>query len=207
MEVTRVLIVGHSYISRLNGLLNQDLNFPNDFNLIQCDIKLYGVSGAHVTDFQNDRKFWGFMDWFQPHIVILQVGGNDLCSHNLRPETLACQLVDLLKIILEFSSVRVGFICELFKRNKPRYVTEQEYSRRRVIVNDMLPILIEDIHVLNATAIYWKHLRLMESPLKIYDDDGVHLTFIGNLKFYRSIRLAIMHALKSIQQNISHDSI
>lgn len=43
---------------------------------------------------------------------------------------------------------------------------------------------------------FWRHLRLINSPLDVLDKDGVHLTTLGTKKFYRSLRLALLHAIR-----------
>ena len=60
----------------------------------------------------------------------------------------------------------------------------------------MLSVILEDMEGKH----FWKHLRLMNSPLNIIGDDGVHLTQIGTYKFYRSLRLDILHALDLFYQ-------
>lgn len=71
------------------------------------------------------------------------------------------------------------------------------YEERRKIINNMLPVLLEDIN--DKKIMFWRDLRLINSPLHVLGSDGVYLSAVGHKKkFYRSIRLAIMHALDFI---------
>ena len=83
-------------------------------------------------------------------------------------------------------------ICELFIRRKPRFIDAQTYEIRRVIVNRMLKNMLE----VQDNMVFWRHLRLMQSPMDILDKDGVHLSALGTKKFYRSLRLALLHAIR-----------
>lgn len=188
-----VLLIGHSYISRLHQLLLHNNAFDSNFNLDQCEVRCFGVGGGRIDTLQQNDNLWSTLDAFQPQIVICQIGGNDLCSPFAQPETIACATVDFLKRLTDLEYVSVAVSCEIFIRTNPRDITPAEYERRRQIVNQMLPILCEDANP--STTLFWKHLRLMNSPLPIFHWDGVHLSQLGYKKYYRSLRLAIMHAL------------
>ena len=97
---------------------------------------------------------------------------------------------------MQLNFVLIGIMCEIFPRPNPRYMLPEHYHWNKNIVNQMLPVLLEDS--LPYTSIFWRHLRLIDSPLPIFDFDGVHLSTIGLKKYYRSLRLAIMHALDAI---------
>lgn len=84
------------------------------------------------------------------------------------------------------------FICELFVRRITRGVNVQTYENRRAIVNKMLKAILDA----EENMTFWRHLRLMNSPLDILDKDGVNLTTLGTKKFYRSLRLASLHAIR-----------
>lgn len=97
--------------------------------------------------------------------------------------------------------VKHAFICELFVRRTTRGVNVHTYESRRTIVNKMLKALIDT----EENMTFWRHLRLMNSPLDVLDKDGVHLTALGTKKFYKSLgtkkfykslRLPLLHAIR-----------
>ncbi|VDI10947.1 Hypothetical predicted protein [Mytilus galloprovincialis] len=188
----KVLILGHSFISRLTQALTYDPKLSPDFNLAQCSVSCYGISGGTVDRLKNNDDLNAHIQQFQPSVIILQIGGNDLCDPSLKAETLACNIVDLMSDFqLHYSFVNKIVVCELFTRTQPWYITAEQYENKRRIVNQMLPILVDD------KKHFWKHLRLMNSPLQIFASDGVHLSALGMQKYYRSLRLAILHAIES----------
>ena len=51
--------------------------FHPNFNLTQCECVLLGIGGFKVTQVEEvvQDTMWGF----QPHVVYLELGTNDLC--------------------------------------------------------------------------------------------------------------------------------
>ena len=187
-DVPRVLIVGHSFISRLRTDIQVNRRLHSNFNLIQCTVRCCGISGARIdTIMQN----YTCLSDYKPHIVLLQIGGNDICNHHLHPETLAFHIINFMTMLRTNYNVSQGIICELIYRQNPRGMTANMYEQRRCLVNNMLNIVLEN----RQQEHFWKHLRLMNSPMHILCHDGVHLSALGTIKYYRSVRLAILHAL------------
>lgn len=82
-------------------------------------------------------------------------------------------------------------VCEIFIRTRPRDVSVEIYEFKRGIVNQMLKDMLG-----RPNLTFWRHLRPIQSPLDILGQDGVHLSIIGTKKFYRSLRLAVLHAIQ-----------
>lgn len=144
----------------------------------------------------RDQDLQNCIHSFKPAVIIPQIGGNDICYASARPEKVACNISALMETLGKFKCVQVGVVCELFIRIRPRNISPQMYEERRKIINNMLPVLLGDIN--NKKIMFWRHLRLINSPLHVLGSDGVHLSAVGHKKFYRSIRPAIMHALDFI---------
>lgn len=196
----KVLIIGHSFIGRLKCILGRSEDIKQNFglDLEQCVVKLCGLSGGTLDRFQRDANVYSVIQSFRPRVIIAQIGGNDICSVRMKPEVFACDLIEWLEALLkQFTFLDSVFICEVFIRTRPRHIDAQTYETRRIIINQML----KDMCEVHSSIMYWKHLRLMHSPLQIISDDGVHLSRIGNKKFYRSLRLAIMHAVRHLAKD------
>ena len=82
-------------------------------------------------------------------------------------------------------------ICELFYCHNPRGMPADMYEQRKCMVNNILSIVLEN----RQQEYFWKHLHLMNSPMNISCHNGVHLSALGTIQFYRSVRMAILHAL------------
>ncbi|CAC5370800.1 unnamed protein product [Mytilus coruscus] len=91
----KVLILGHSFISRLTQALTYDPKLSQDFNLAQGSVSCFGRRGGKL-DRVNSEDLNANITYFQRSVIILQIGGNDFCDPGLKPETLACKLVDLV---------------------------------------------------------------------------------------------------------------
>ena len=190
-----VLLVGHSFIRRLGYSIDHSADLKTNFGLgiNQCVVHFYGVSGGTLQKLKNDRNFIQNINSVRPSVIIVQIGGNDLCSPCIRPEVFTCELIEWFKSLQEqFIFLKNVVICELFIRRKPRFIDAQTYEIRRVIVNRMLKNMLE----VQDNMVFWRHLRLMQSPMDILDKDGVHLSALGTKKFYRSLRLALLHAIR-----------
>ena len=122
--------------------------------------------------------------------MIMQIGGNDLRSPSIGPEVFTCELIEQIKSLQEqFNHLKNVVICELFIRRKPRLLMHR-LMRFAVIVNRMLTNMLE----IQDNVVFWRHLRFMQSPLDILDKDRVNLSSFGTKSFYKSLRLAILHA-------------
>lgn len=184
----RILVLGHSFIRRLFSDIRAGI-LPDNFDLAQCEIQGFGIGGGTVRGLRNDRRLCNLLDNFQPHAVILQIGGNDCCNSCLPPSKLAYDIYDLMVFLHERWKV-VVYVCELFTRPKPRGMAPEVYEDRRVNVNKALCVLTAGHDQLHL----WYHRRIFHSPLELFLADGCHLNSVGMVKFFRSIRLAIKSA-------------
>ena len=107
-DVPRVLIVGHSFISHLVTDIQLIPRLHSNFNLIQCTVRCCGISGARINTIMQNYTLVSCLSDYKLHIVLLQIGGNDICNHHLHPETLAFQIcwfyvTDKLQCITSFN--------------------------------------------------------------------------------------------------------
>lgn len=190
-----VLLVGHSFIRRLGRSIGHSSELLSNFGLSfhQCVVRFHGVSGGTLRKLQEDHIFTEKIRSFRPKIIIVQLGGNDLCIPNTRPEVFARELKEWMETLMgHHGHVKHAFICELFVRRTTRGVNVHTYESRSTIVNKMLKALIDT----EENMTFWRHLRLMNSPLDVLDKDGVHLTALGTKKFYKSLRPPLLHAIR-----------
>lgn len=190
-----VLLVGHSFIRRLGRSIGHSSELLSNFGFSfhQCVVRFHGVSGGTLRKLQEDHIFAEKIRPFRPKIIIVQLGGSDLCIPNTRPEVFACELKEWMETLMgHHGHIKHVFICELFVRRTTRGVNVHIYESRRTIVNKMLKALIDT----EENMTFWRHLRLMNSPLDVLDKDCVHLIALGTNKFYRSLRLALIHAIR-----------
>lgn len=167
-----------------------------DFDLNQCLIRCKGSGGWKVSDTARfQTAFAPFLLEFKPRIVYIQIGENDLCTSELQPLTLASSIEDLASKLLNEFNVELVFVGELFTRQKTLSVSPELYEENRKRTNMYLTTLLEG----QSRVRLWKHRRIFGSSNPIFADDGVHLCEGGQLRFYRSLRLALMTAVRDLQ--------
>ncbi|KAH3772474.1 hypothetical protein DPMN_173814 [Dreissena polymorpha] len=70
----------------------------------------------------------------------------------------------------------------MFTRAKPRNVSVEEYEAKRRHTNSILNTLLES----HPSITFWSHIRIFGAQTQIFTEDGVHLTQLGQHRFYRS---------------------
>ena len=80
MSVTRVLILGHSFIRRLREYIGRNADLDATLHIFEgIELKWHGVGGRTVLKRPSNFDLT-VVEKFMPDIVILQLGTNDL-SH------------------------------------------------------------------------------------------------------------------------------
>lgn len=88
-----VLLVGHSFIRRFGRSVGHSSELLTNFGLSfhQCEVTFHEVSGGTLRLLQEDPVFAEKIRSLRSRIIIVQLGGNDLCIPNTRPEVFACE--------------------------------------------------------------------------------------------------------------------
>ena len=106
--------MGHFFIRRLRDDLRShfDLRADGTFSLSDDTIvHFHGVGGLTVAKLRRDL---GIVSSLSPHVVILEIGTNDLA--NLSPEVVGSKIEELVRLLLDTFSVRVIGVCEVIPR-------------------------------------------------------------------------------------------
>lgn len=127
--------------------------------------------------------------------AIIQLGGNDLCLPKCNPLEIASKLEDLAQWLQKDRNVKVVYICELFTRPRPKYVSTDIYETCRTQANVYLSTLLEQSQHVKL----WKHMRIFYSPLDLFTSDGTHPNCLGMKKIFESIKRAVILATQEAQ--------
>ena len=188
-EVPKVLILGHSFVKRLSRDLvrGSDSRLDVSFNLVgMASVRLAGVGGRTV---EKLRRFdLTVISSYEPDVVILEIGTNDLSAD--APEVVGSAIDDLVHLLLEYVSVSVvGWCCVI-----PRAISHADsalFHQRAKILNNYVRVVLEPV----PKVFCWEH-RVFNHPAKdFYLPDGIHLNTSGQYHLFRSYRGAIMKAL------------
>ena len=117
--VPKVMILGHSFVRRLSGDLENhfDDRAKSNFDLEGVKVRLFGIGGRTVKKIKQFDV--ANVSRFAPDVVILEIGTNDLC--NEPPETVGSQIDELVELLLNHFSVRVVGVCLVIKRAEPMF--------------------------------------------------------------------------------------
>ena len=192
----RTLVLGHSFVRRLEDFAAQkhsDGSFDLNLGLARvCSVVFHGKGGRTV-----DKTIKYDLDDIRsaaPHIVILELGSNDLCDKDTDPETLALSIVALTELLLKDLKLRFIIVCEAIARQKEPF---DGYNEKATQMNDHLKELLRGVSVAKC----WQHRGLIQPTNNaVYDRDGIHLNYMGNKALYRSYRGAILWALSQVKK-------
>jgi lysophospholipase L1-like esterase len=117
MGKARVLILGHSFIRRLQDLIihSRDHQYTKKFGITTPDFisKWHGVGGRTIA---NVLKYdLSVIKEFGPDIVILQLGTNDLVDSS--PLTVGSPLENLATLLHDEYKVDLICVCQTLRRS------------------------------------------------------------------------------------------
>ena len=182
-----VLLLGHSFIRRLRDDLRSHFDSRADDTFgLQDDaiVHFHGVGGLTVAKLRRDL---GIVSSLSPHVVILELGTNDLA--NLSPEVTGSEIEELVRLLLDTFSVRVIGVCEVIPRVRAPF-----FTGAASILNQYLCGVLEPI----SNVFCWRHRGFNNPSVDPYLPDGVHVNSFGQYCLYRSYRGAILKALRML---------
>lgn len=178
------LILGHSFVHRLHSFIEEerDARTRPDFGL--TNIHWHGIGGRTVPRLiQHDL---GLLNYVQPNVVILIIGSNDLSNPHLHPTSIGSNIDDLVNRLHFDFGVSFIVVNQVHKRTVQPH---PHYNDHVDIINNYLSVVIDQY----PYAKFWKNVGLKDPHPNLLRD-GVHLNAVGQYKFYRSVRGAIIKA-------------
>jgi len=188
-----VLIAGSSHVRRLNDYVEARQAFKN-FDLHNINVEFYGIGGGRVMNSGHTSQINSKIQSSQPDHVVLHIGGNDLDVIQVNEqycEELVLKLVLLAETFISRHRLQSVTICELLPRQKTRHITVEKYNYFKKITNKF----IKKELVAKSKIHFWKIKGVKESLENLFGD-GVHFNDDGNLRYYRSIRGALINLSK-----------
>ena len=187
-----VLIMDHSFVRRFYTFLTSetDLRCEQDLGLgsTWC-IRFFGIGGRTIS---KTRSFdCVAVKSFEPDVVILELGSNDLTPKDVRPETVGSDLADLVAHLFKVTNAKQIFVCQVLHREQ---LPRRSYNLDVDKLNKYLKAVISDI----PNARYWRHRGMLLPSQEVLAADGVHLNDHGQYLLYRSYRGAVIQSLKSL---------
>lgn len=206
MSPVRVLIVGHSFISNLKNYIRRNLSSQINYSLglhpKDVMIQYSDRRGGSLSTFQQ-HQIESVQD-FEPHIVVLQLGSNDLCNGQTSVESFTNNYQSIIKDLLDTYKVKRVVVLQILHRLEPSrpvryYVDPNWYNPRVDEANVTLRQLLKD----NDHAILWNHKGFWDTDYlaSALENDGVHIADAAQWKYIRNIRSAVVSAIKHLDLN------
>ena len=133
-----------------------------------------------------------------PDIVYIEIGSNDLADPDLVPADPATDTFQFVQSLLNLGVAYVLVGQVIFRQGRGIPAEVQNYNTRVVLMNNLSAAFLANEH----QAHFWKHRGLWNPVCPIIGRDGTHLNAWGNVKYCRSLRQAVMFALRRIQHRI-----
>lgn len=194
MDQPRVLILGHSFIRRLREFIARNASdYDLKFNI--CDsftIRWHGVGGRTVSKLKQFDL--SVVAQFQPDVVFLQIGTNDLTLRGMSAVKLGSEIEDFVRLLNEEYGVRFICVGQTIRREH-----RGDFNANVSILAQYLKTVLEPL----PFAIYWTHRGFWRSCRPYLSYDGVHLNREGQHKLYKSIRGAVLHCLARVKRDIN----
>lgn len=193
---TNVMLLGHSFIRRLNEFMFNTYGCDNlrlDYSLF--DITCRAQGGLTIPRLIHERPDLYDFSVCEPDIVYLQIGGNDL-SHS-SSETVANEIYSFANFLHFGLHIPFVIIGELLLRDPNKVGIK--YNDKVIATNISLLQKVQMDNLPNI--IFWRHHGFWQDD-SFLNRDWVHLNRQGMWKYFRSVRSSVLHA-QSILGNIS----
>ena len=186
----RVMVMGDSHVRRLLERTKNDDEMDVNFGLKDAELAFRHSGGATVARLRQRMPDW--LENFQPHILIVMAGGNDLTEQDVMLQDTADQLQELARVAKEDYSVLKVIICaQLDRTSYPDLLPP--YPRKLYLFNQYLKETLRPI----PRVVYWRHAKLVKIEGKLFD--GVHLTDEGYKHMYKSVRSLLIRVIKGFR--------
>ena len=186
------LLMGSSHIEKLRRFLteNNPLRLSHD-----SPVHFHGISGGRILRSDHAQSFETEVGRRRPSRVIIQIGGNDLDSKDLKGDLdidhivlVISKIVALARHFINRYHVNHVIVCQFLFREITRHVQVETYNLMVVEANKMLKEMLKSDQQIH----YW-NLKGLKQGENLFED-GVHLSDRSQVKYFRSIRGAAIHS-------------
>ena len=194
IEPSRIQILGHSYVQQLKGYIEDSDNRTLSLGLRDTIVEYSCFPGATVPDLVEKLQV---VKDFDPDIVILIVGTNDLLNPQNSPLSVANAIKDLADKLFFVYHVPDILVCEIFHRIAPSQMTDNPvdlawFNPRVIETNKALIEKLATCQPHRARLWYFKGFWGPEGKVRCFSEDGVSLSLLGQKKLYFQLRIGIV---------------
>lgn len=195
-DIPLALVFGSSHIRRLHEY-TVDEHIVN-FNLGRGDVEvqLYGIGGMkfftrpYPEDLYDYLKgfayHYRYIDLTLPDYVYFQIGSNDVNNPEIVLTDISNSLYSAASYAL-IAGARKAYIFQHFAR------ADAQFNVKMAQLNQLIETKIAQGN--NPNIEFWTHNGLQNPEVDVLRADGTHLNTVGNFRYFRSVRGAIIHSL------------
>ena len=201
--VLKCLILGHSFVRNLKTFIGSNLpqyNYTLKLDPKEVMVQFSGKSGANVESLKTCQL--ADVEDFEPELVILDIGTNDLCLSTYDPSKLASAILSLVKSLIEDYNVQHVVVLQIlhrFRSLRPsrRRVNIEKFNKDADTCNKLLGEQLSS----KQNCQFWWHKGLWGvNQRRIIDSDGVHFSKpMGQRKYFYNLRAILVHYTKTIK--------
>lgn len=198
--VFRVMLIGHSFIRRLQTYSERSGHASDPYANLRLDrnqfrLSFIGLPGASVNGARSLQPQLHTIQTIHPDIVFLEIGSNDLCDPNLEPRILAQNVISLARFIHIGYNVQCVVIGSILPRVGS---TWRSYNTRVIVTNEYL----REFSIPEVGLYFWRHRGFTDCSVNPFSGDGVHLNPQGMQKYVRSIRWAVLSYKSKLMRSV-----
>lgn len=161
-------------------------------------IQYSGKPGATVESLKECQL--SVVEDFEPHLVILDIGTNDLALPSSSPEKLASAIAELVHTLLTAYNIRHIVVLQIlyrFRSSRPnrRVINIEKFNKDVDTCNQLLS---EKLSRFRTCKLWWHKGLWGENQRSMIDAGGVHLSKPkGQRKYFYNLRAIVVSYLKS----------
>lgn len=203
--VYKILLFGHSFISHFKRFVKasrKNFNFSLNLDPHEVMVQYSSLPGANVQTLRDNRL--SDVKDFEPDIVILQIGTNDLADSQCTHDMLVSAIKDLVDTLLYTYHVRYVAVLQILHRFPATVPTKHKvdivsFNEKVDLSNDLLS---KELLLIDRCR-FWRHKGFWgEQQSQTIAPDGVHLSNpFGQKRYFYSLRAVIVSIIKELGQN------
>ena len=199
--VLKCLLLGHSFVNNFKKFIRSnpsEFNFTLNLDPKEVMIQFSGSPGANVESLKSSQL--SIVEDFEPELVILDIGTNDLCFTNADPIKLASTIDNLVDTLIRDYHVQHVVVIQILHRFHPSRPTRRHIDIKKFNkdVDTCNELLAEKLSGKENCKLWWHKGFWGANRRRMIDSDGVHFSKpIGQRKYYYNLRAILVSYIKS----------